>query len=45
MYESLIGTIQLFAFPFVSTGWSSCEGQILNIKQYQALFVLISNTY
>ncbi|HNW97668.1 MAG TPA: tail fiber protein [Bacteroidales bacterium] len=43
--EVYIGTIQLFGFFFAPSGWLSCEGQTLNITQYQALFALIGNTY
>lgn len=40
-----IGEISLFAFNFTPMGWMSCEGQILNIAQNQALFSLIGATY
>lgn len=43
--EYTIGEITLFAFSFAPYGWMSCEGQVLNIMQYQALFALIGATY
>lgn len=43
--DVLIGSIMLFPYNFVPTGWLSCEGQVLDITQYQALFSLISTTY
>ncbi len=43
--DALMGTIQLFSFLFAPTGWMSCEGQVLNISQNQALFSLIGNNY
>ncbi len=43
--DALMGSIQLFSFLFAPTGWMSCEGQILQISQNQALFSLLSNTY
>lgn len=43
--DALIATIQLFAFQFAPLGWMSCEGQILNVNQNQALYSLIGNTY
>lgn len=45
--DYVIGEITLFsfAFNFVPYGWLSCEGQILQITQYQPLFSLIGATY
>lgn len=40
-----IGQIVLFGFFFAPMGWMSCEGQVLNINQNQALFSLIGATY
>ena len=43
--DYFIGGIALFAFNFAPMGWMSCEGQILTIVQYQALYSLIGNMY
>jgi len=43
--EPFIGQIQLFAFSFPPQGWMSCEGQVLSISQYTALFSLLGTTY
>ena len=43
--EPYIGQIQPFAFGFAPKGWSTCEGQLLPISQYTALFSLIGTTY
>jgi microcystin-dependent protein len=43
--DALFGTIMLFPYNFAPMGWMSCEGQILTITQYQALFSLIGATY
>jgi microcystin-dependent protein len=40
-----ISEIRLMAFPFAPKGWALCNGQILPISQYQALFSLIGVTY
>lgn len=40
-----IGQIQMFAGTFAPSGWMLCEGQILPISQYDALFALIGTTY
>lgn len=43
--DEYIGTIKLFAFNFVPTGWFACNGQTLPINQYMPLFALIGTTY
>lgn len=45
MSENFVGELRLFAFGKTPVGWLPCEGQILTITQYQALFALIHNTY
>lgn len=39
--DVFIGTIMLFPYDFTPSGWMPCEGQMLNINQYQALYALI----
>lgn len=43
--EAYIGTIMPVAFSFAPRGWMSCQGQLLQINQYQALFSLIGTIY
>ena len=43
--EQFIGAIQLLAFNFAPQGWMRCDGTLLAISQYQALFALIGTTY
>jgi microcystin-dependent protein len=43
--DVFIGTIQPFAFNFAPRGWMACNGQLLSIAQYSALFSLIGTTY
>ncbi|WWL44016.1 tail fiber protein [Pseudomonas parakoreensis] len=43
--EVFMGTIQPFAFNFAPSGWALCNGQILGISQYQALFALLGTFY
>jgi microcystin-dependent protein len=43
--EPFIGQIQTFAFPFAPAGWAMCDGQLLPISQFTALFELIGTTY
>jgi hypothetical protein len=43
--DVLIGTIQLFPYTFAPMGWMSCEGQLMNITQNQALYSLIGTKF
>lgn len=43
--EPYLGQLQLFAFNFVPKGWMPCEGQLLSIQQYQALYALLGTTF
>jgi microcystin-dependent protein len=40
-----IGQITLFPFNFAPVGWALCEGQLLPISQYTALFSLLGTYY
>lgn len=43
--DTFIGAIMLFPYTFVQRGWLSCEGQVLNVNQYQALYSLIGQQF
>jgi microcystin-dependent protein len=43
--DPILGTIILFAGGFAPKGWFTCEGQTLQITQYQALFSLLGTYY
>ncbi len=44
--EELIGVIKLFAGEhFVPQGYMECNGQLLPVNQYQALYSILGNTY
>jgi microcystin-dependent protein len=45
MDNPFIGQVGLFAFNFAPVGWAACEGQLLPINQYQALFALLGTTF
>jgi microcystin-dependent protein len=45
MYEAFIGSIVLFAGNYAPKGWAFCNGQIMPIAQYQAVFSLLGTTY
>ncbi len=40
-----LGEIAIFAGNFAPAGWFTCEGQLLAIEQYTALFSLLGTTY
>lgn len=39
--EPLLGQIQPFSFNYAPNGWVVCNGQTLNIAQYQPLYALL----
>jgi microcystin-dependent protein len=43
--EPFIGEITLVGFNFAPTGWAFCDGQIVSIQEYTALFSLLGTTY
>ncbi|HEY2069734.1 MAG TPA: tail fiber protein [Rhizomicrobium sp.] len=45
MADPFVAQIELFAFNFAPKGWMFCNGQLLAISHYQALFSLIGNTF
>ncbi len=45
MSDPFIGEIRMFAGDFAPAGWALCNGQILQISQNQALFLLLGTTY
>jgi microcystin-dependent protein len=45
MTSPFLGEIRAFSFDFAPSGWQLCNGQLLPIQQYQALFALLGTTY
>ncbi len=45
MSTPYVGEIRLLSFPFAPVGWMSCNGQLLPVSQYDALFSLLGTTY
>lgn len=43
--DPLLGTIIIFASNFAPVGWALCNGQILPIAQWTAVFSLLGTTY
>ncbi|TCC94230.1 phage tail protein [Pedobacter frigiditerrae] len=45
MMEPYIGEIRMFAGTYAPQGWLTCDGQLLSINRYSALFSLIGTSY
>lgn len=43
--DNFIGEIRIYAGNRVPAGWVRCEGQILSISQFSALYAVIGNHY
>src|SRR5579862_5863367 len=43
--DPFLGEIELFAGTFAPQGWFTCDGQLLPINQFTALFSLLGTTY
>jgi microcystin-dependent protein len=43
--EAFLGEIRLVAFPYAPRGWALCNGQVLPIVQYQALYAILGTVY
>jgi microcystin-dependent protein len=45
MSNQYLGEIRVFAGNFAPVGWLACDGSLLSIAQFDALFALIGTTY
>ena len=45
MSQAFLGTIRLVGFNFAPVDWALCQGQLLPISQYSALFSLIGTYF
>ena len=43
--ETFLGSILMVGFNFAPTGWALCNGQLLSISQYSALFSLLGTYF
>lgn len=43
--DAMLGEVKLFAGTFAPRGWAFCEGQLLPISSYSALFSILGTTY
>ena len=45
MSNPYLSEIRVFSFSYAPKGWALCNGQLMPINQYQALFALLGTTY
>jgi microcystin-dependent protein len=45
MSDQFLAEIRIFPFNFAPVGWALCNGQILSIQQYSALFSLLGTNF
>ena len=45
MSNPFLGEIRVFPYDFAPKGWFLCDGQLLPISQYTALFSLLGTQY
>ena len=45
MADPFLGEIKMFAGNFAPRGWALCDGHLLAISQYDALFSLLGTAY
>jgi microcystin-dependent protein len=45
MADAYIGEIRAFGFTFPPEGWLICNGQLLLVSQYQALYSVLGNAF
>ena len=43
--DGIIGEIRMVAFGFAPPGWLPCDGRLLAVSQYMALYTVIGNTF
>lgn len=43
--ETFIGHIMIWPAPYAPEGWAICDGSLLQIQQYAALYAVIGNRY
>ena len=45
MSDPYLGQITVYPYTFPPSGWADCNGQLLSISQFTALFSLLGTTY
>jgi microcystin-dependent protein len=45
MSDQFVGEVRVFGFNFPPRGWAFCDGQLLSIQQFTALFSLLGTNF
>ncbi|MFG1427797.1 phage tail protein [Roseixanthobacter glucoisosaccharinicivorans] len=45
MSDYYLGEIRIFPYGRVPAGWAKCDGTLMQVQQYQALFTLLGNRF
>lgn len=45
MSDPFLGEVRMLPYNFAPRGWATCDGQIIDIAQNQALYAVIGTTY
>lgn len=45
MSTPYLGEVRLFPYTFAPVGWQACDGSLLDISTYEALYTLLGTTY
>ena len=43
--DEILCTVKLFGGNFIPSGYMECNGQLLPVNQYQAVYALLGNQY
>lgn len=43
--ETMLGTVQAFAFDYAPHGWLPCDGRLMNINDNSSLYSLLGTQY
>ncbi len=43
--DEILCTIKLYGGNFIPRGYMECNGQLLGVQQYQAVYALLGNVY
>jgi len=43
--DQILGSISIFPWTFQTQGWLKCDGRLLQIRDYQALYSLVGNEF
>jgi microcystin-dependent protein len=45
MADPFVGEVRMVGFAYAPEGWALCDGSLLDVNEYRALFDVLGNTY